>query len=180
MLCVYQLMMDVSGMILVLHGKGFVVAIMYVEVIWNLLSFVVIQLYFVLHLNLIYLKQSHLESAYTVMDSANGLVSYVLKTDHYYFLLVFFSGCRPWLSACQTSWSCGTEYEYQEFLTLPLPVCAFPEPDFRPPIEPGVCEYVEKGVCEFRDKSEYVLLLHTTSLQILSSHVLLHNCGYKV
>ena len=42
------------------------------------------------------------------------------------------------------------------FLTLPPPACAFPGPDFTPPLEPGVCEYsIEQGVCEFHDEGKY-------------------------
>ena len=80
MLCVYQLMIDVSGMIHVLHGKGFVTVITYVEVNWNLLNFVTVLLQDVLHLHhLFYLTQSHQESVCTVMASASGLVSDVMR-----------------------------------------------------------------------------------------------------
>ena len=86
MLCVCQLMMDVIGTIHVLHGKGFVVVITRVEISWNLLSFVVVQLQSAQHLHyLFYLTlQSHQESACTVMASVSGLVSDVLKNLYRY------------------------------------------------------------------------------------------------
>ena len=76
----------------------------------------------------------------------------------YFFLVIprFLSGCRSWLSGCHTSWNCGTEYEYEAFSRLPLPPCAFPEPDFKPPVEPGICEFnLDKGVCEFNREGRF-------------------------
>jgi hypothetical protein len=64
------------------------------------------------------------------------------------------------------------------FLTLPPPPCAFPGPDFRPPIEPGVCEYsIEQGVCEFHGEGKHNTYMYytpsscnTTLLLISYSH----------
>jgi hypothetical protein len=67
-------MMDVSGMIHAQYGKDFVEVISYVEVKWNLLNFVMVPFHCAFHLrHLSYLKQSHQESACTVMGSASGL-----------------------------------------------------------------------------------------------------------
>ena len=79
-------------------------------------------------------------------------------------LPISFSECRSWLGHCQTSWNCGTEYDFQVFQTLPVPLCANPGPDFRPPVEPGVCEYdIKQGACAFNGESEFVSI---TSLQL--------------
>lgn len=63
--------------------------------------------------------------------------------------------CRSWLSPCQTSWQCGSDYEYRQAQIYPPPPCPYPGIYFVPPPEPGMCQYnVEAGQCQFQGERE--------------------------
>ena len=66
------------------------------------------------------------------------------------FSLSSYTECTAWLSPCQTSWECGSNYEYRVSQAQPLPPCPNPGEYFVSPPMPGLCEYVlESGQCQF-------------------------------
>ena len=58
--------------------------------------------------------------------------------------------CTAWLNACQTSWSCGSEYDRQLYEARPPPACPFPGDNYVPPTQPALCTFnQQQGQCQF-------------------------------
>ena len=59
--------------------------------------------------------------------------------------------CTAWLDWCQTYWLCGTEYDEDVYRAGPPPPCPAPPPGYRPPPQPGTCQFnVSAGQCQFQ------------------------------
>ena len=56
-------------------------------------------------------------------------------------MLWCFVDCRSWLDWCGFYWMCGSQYDYEVYMTTPPPPCPPPPSNYTPPAEPGACRY---------------------------------------
>ena len=129
-------------------------------------SLMVLSLPVPLHLQMS-LNQCQWESVCTRMGSVYGQVrqhpaddslTEILHTlvhvhahhDKVILSLSSYTECTAWLSPCQTSWNCDSEFQYRVSQAYPPPACPYPGHFFVPPPMPGMCEYnLESGQCQF-------------------------------